>query len=224
MEIAVYKTDGKVSRKINLPEQIFGAKWNSDLVQQVATSMDLNARAGTAHTKFRSEVSGTGKKPWKQKGTGQARHGSRRSPIWVGGGIAHGPRTEKDYSKKISKSMRRGALISVLSKKLKDGEIVFVEPFDIKAPKTKDAKEILKNLASGVGAERLFTGRKVYGLMAFSGATTATKKSFANLTSVEVDDIKNVSVTDVLNHKYLVCVDPEAVIAFLESKKPLKTK
>ncbi len=222
METKVFATDGSVSRNLKLPESIFDAKWNADLVHQVTLSMAQNSRAGTAHTKNRAEVSGTGKKPWKQKGTGRARHGSRRSPIWVGGGIAHGPRTEKDYSKTITKSMRRGAMLSLLSQKYRDGEVIFIEPIDIKTPKTKDALSILKNVGKGSGAERLATGRKPYGVVALPGSAKTTQKSFANLPSVTVDMLQNLSVLDIINHKYVVFINPEATLAFLEAKKTKK--
>lgn len=219
METKVFATDGSVSRTLKLPASIFDAKWNPDLVNQVVYSMESNARAGTAHTKNRAEVSGTGKKPWKQKGTGRARHGSRRSPIWVGGGIAHGPRSDKDYSKTITKAMRRGALVSLLSQKMREGEIIFVEPIDIKAPKTKDALSVLKNIGKAVDAPRLATGRKAYGVLALPKKEVVLQKSFSNLPSITVDMIQNLSALDVINHKYVVMVDPEAVLAFLEAKK-----
>ncbi len=223
METKVLAKDGSVSRSLNLPENIFGAKWNADMVNQVVTSMEANARAGTAHTKNRAEVSGTGKKPWKQKGTGRARHGSRRSPIWVGGGVAHGPRSDKDYSKTITKAMRRGALVSLLSEKFRKGEIIFIEPLDIKTPKTKDALEILKNVGKTMDAPRLATGRKSYGIVAIASKDKTVSKSFANLPSVTVEMVQNVSVLDVINHKYVVFINPEETLAFLEVKNTKKS-
>ena len=128
---------------------------NDDLIHQVAVSMMSNARNPIAHTKNRGEVSGTGDKPWRQKGTGRARHGSRRSPIWVGGGIAHGPRNERNYSKKINRKMKLKALFSVLSKKYKDGEIIFVDGISFKEPKTKEAKNVIHSLAKISQFEKL---------------------------------------------------------------------
>jgi large subunit ribosomal protein L4 len=135
MEAVVYNKKGKEVSKISLPDKVFSVKWNADLVHQVVTSMQANARTPVAHAKDRGEISGGGKKPWKQKGTGRARHGSTRSPIWVGGGSAHGPRNEKDYSRKINQKMRVKALNTVLSAKLRDGEIIFIDSFDFSAPK-----------------------------------------------------------------------------------------
>src|SRR3989344_2061954 len=113
MEAIVYSTKGKEARKVALNEKIWGLSWNADLVHQEVTSMRANARTGTAAAKTRSDVSGGGKKPWAQKGTGRARHGSSRSPIWRHGGITHGPLTEKDYAKKINKKVRIKAMSEV---------------------------------------------------------------------------------------------------------------
>src|SRR3990167_3235612 len=150
MEATIYNQTGKESGKIKLPEKIFGLKWNESterLVHQVLVSMTGNARNPWAHAKTRGEVAGSGIKPWKQKGTGRARHGSRRSPIWVGGGVTHGPRNDKNYSTKINKKMKTKALFAVLSHKFKDGEVVFLDSLSFKAPKTKEAKNVITSLS-----------------------------------------------------------------------------
>lgn len=119
----------KPEGKIELPEAVFAEKWNPDLVHQVVLAIQANSREPIAHAKGRGEVRGGGKKPWRQKGTGRARHGSSRSPIWSGGGVTFGPQNDKNYTQKVNKKMRVVALFSVLSKKLKDGEIKFFEEF-----------------------------------------------------------------------------------------------
>ena len=103
----VYNQSGKEVGEIKLPANVFGLSWNADLVHQVITSMLSDSRVIYAHTKTRGQVSGGGKKPWQQKGTGRARHGSIRSPLWVGGGVTHGPRNDKDYSRKVNKKMKQ---------------------------------------------------------------------------------------------------------------------
>ncbi len=215
----VYNISGKEVSTIALPESIFGTAWNNNLVYQVAMSMQANARAGRglAHTKDRGEVRGGGKKPWKQKGTGRARHGSSRSPLWVGGGITHGPRSDKDYSKTIPRTMRISALKSVLAKKLKDGEILFIDSLVMTTPKTKDAKAVIDALTSIKGFERLGK-KKNAGFIALSENNSNTKKSFANFGNIEVDELRNVNVVDVLSSAYLVIENPERALEMLLAK------
>lgn len=224
MEANIYNLEGKKSGTISLPKEIFGVRFKADLVHQVVTSMLSNKRAGTAHTKFRGEVSGTGKKPWKQKGTGRARHGSRRSPIWVGGGIAHGPRSEKDYTKNLSRKMKEGALFSVLSKKMTDGEILFVDEIKFSEPKTIQAKQALKQLATIDGFDGLATRRKNAFMLALPKKDNAVVKSFSNFSNGLVEEIRNMNPVDLLNYKYLVLVDPAEVVSFLSQKKLLRNK
>src|SRR3954466_2367188 len=106
MKTDIYNTEGKKAGSIDLPEAVFNQPWNNALIHQVVVSMQANARTNVAHTKDRGEVRGGGRKPWQQKGTGRARHGSIRSPIWKGGGVTHGPRNEKVFSRAIPKKMR----------------------------------------------------------------------------------------------------------------------
>src|SRR3972149_9857733 len=117
MDAAIYDIDGKKSGTVTLPENVFGVRWNADLVKQVSDSLLSAKRKPIAHTKNRGEVRGGGKKPWQQKGTGRARHGSIRSPIWVGGGVTGGPRKEKNFERKVSKKMKAKALYTILSQK-----------------------------------------------------------------------------------------------------------
>jgi large subunit ribosomal protein L4 len=133
----LYNIKGNEAGSGELPEGVFETPWNADLVHQVVVSMMSNARTPVAHTKDRSEVRGGGKKPWQQKGLGRARHGSIRSPIWVGGGVAHGPRNDKNFARKINRKMKAKALYAILTRKLKDGEILFVDTLILKNQKQK---------------------------------------------------------------------------------------
>lgn len=217
-EAKIYNQKGVEAGKIILPEKVFNAKWRADLVHQVVEGMRSNKRAGTADTKDRGEVRGGGKKPWKQKGTGRARHGSSRSPIWVGGGVTHGPLAEKNYKRKISKKMRAQALFSVLSKKLKDGEIVFIDSLSLSEIKTKTAVEVMKNLAKASGIKSLASSKKPRVLTALFERNEKAEKSFRNLPQLEIVFLKNLNPLDVLNHQYLLIENPEESIKFLESR------
>ena len=218
MEAKIYNQKGGEAGKIALPEKVFSAKWRADLVHQVVESMKSNKRAGTADTKDRGEVRGGGKKPWKQKGTGRARHGSSRSPIWIGGGVTHGPLAEKNYNRKISKKMRAQALFSVLSKKLKDNEIIFIETLSLPEIKTKNAVEVMKSLAKASGVKTFATSKKPRVLTALFARDTKAEKSFRNIPSLELVFLKNLNPMDVLNYKYLLIENPEEAVNFLESR------
>jgi large subunit ribosomal protein L4 len=214
----IYDQKGKEAGMVSLPAKVFAAKWRADLVHQVVEGMRSNKRAGTADTKDRSEVSGGGKKPWKQKGTGRARHGSTRSPIWVGGGITHGPLSEKNYKRKISKKMRAQALFSVLSKKMKDGEILFVDTLSLSETKTKKALEVVKNLSKASGWKPLANSKKPRVLTTLFERDEKSEKSFRNLPQLEMVFLKNLNPLDVLKYQYLLIENPEASIKFLESR------
>ena len=218
MEANIYNQKGVTSGSIDLPERVFAAKWRADLVHQVVEGMRSNKRAGTADTKGRGEVRGGGRKPWKQKGTGRARHGSSRSPIWVGGGVTHGPLAEKNYKRKISKKMRAQALFSVLSKKYKDGEIIFVESLAQPAIKTKSGVLVMKNLAGIKGYQGLFNSKKPRVLTALFARDEKTEKTFRNISGLEIVFLKNLNPLDVLNHKFLLIENPEESVKFLASR------
>ncbi len=146
MKAEVYNKENKKVETVELPDRVFAAKWNPLLVRQVFVSESANRRRPYASTKDRSEVRGGGRKPWAQKGLGRARHGSIRSPLWIGGGVTHGPRPEKDYGKKINKKMKRAAVYSVLSKKVKDGEVKIIDDLKLAEAKTKIFAGIVKKL------------------------------------------------------------------------------
>lgn len=218
IEVKIYSQKGAEAGTIDLPAKVFAAKWRSDLVHQVVEGMRSNKRAGTADTKDRGEVRGGGRKPWKQKGTGRSRHGSSRSPIWVGGGVTHGPLAEKNYKRKISKTMRAQALFSVLSKKLKDGELIFVETLAMGSPKTKDAVKVVQSLAKVSGWKTVDASKKPRVLAALFERSVPTEKSFRNISALELVFLKNLNPLDVLNHKYLLIENPVESVKFLESR------
>lgn len=218
METKVFTKDGKEAGSIKLPTTLFGLAWNADLVHEVVVGMQSNARTSGAHTKDRSEVSGTGKKPWKQKGTGRARHGSRRSPIWAGGGVAHGPRNEKDYDKKINKKVRAKALAVTLSKKFADGEVIFVDALRFETPKAADAKAVIKAVAKGSGNDALATKRKNAALVVLGGRNENAELSFRNFGNFEVAQAKDINPVDLLTYKYVVVADATEALKTLEAR------
>lgn len=218
METEVYNQKGKIVGKLKLPETIFDLPWNGDLVHQVVTAMQANARTPVAHTKTRGEVRGGGRKPWKQKGTGRARHGSNRSPIWKGGGVTHGPRNEKNYGQKINKKMKMKALFTVLSEKFKRGQILFLEELNLKNIKTKDAVSIVKSLSEIKGFEKIMGGKNPNIYITVPAKSDNLKKSFANIKTVEIDEIKNINPVDLLNFRYIIISHPKESIAFLGGK------
>lgn len=218
MKANVYTIEGKVAKSIELPDTIFGAKWNADLVSQVLYIQASNRRAGTAHTKDRSEVSGGGRKPWQQKGTGRARHGSSRSPLWRHGGVTHGPRSDKDYKRTVSKSMKVAALFSLLSAKYKEGKILFVEALGDTAGKTKNADVMMKNLQAVEGFTTLSHKKANNVYLTTVKGDLATKRAFRNLAYVTLHNIDDLNPLDIANTRYLVMTNPEAVVEYLSSK------
>ncbi len=218
MKATIYSTAGKETGSIDLPEAVFGQKKNSSLVHQVVTAMQANSRPTVANTKGRGEIRGGGKKPWAQKGTGRARHGSIRSPIWRGGGTTHGPLAAKDYTQKINRKMSAKALAVTLSDKMRDGKVMFVDMLDIKAPKTATARAALTGLGKVKGFGEVATRRKNAILLAVPHKNDALIKSFRNMGQVQVEEVRNLNPVDVLHYRYLIVVDPEVSVKALAGR------
>ena len=218
MKITIYTKEGKEKGAIEAPESIFGLKWNSDLVQQVVMSMESSARTPVAHTKDRSEVRGGGRKPWQQKGTGRSRHGSKRSPIWKGGGVTFGPSNERNFDRKINKKMKAKALFTILSRKAQNNEVIFVDSISFTEPKTKDAQAIFTALGTIKGYEMVGARRKNRAYIAIDENDVLTKKSFSNFSNVKTDEVRNLNPIDLLKYKYVIIENPEASLKVLEAK------
>ena len=212
MEVKIYNQNAKETGKLSLSENIFNLPWNADLMHQVIVSMQANKRTPVAHTKFRGEVSGTGKKPWPQKGTGQARHGSKRSPIWVGGGVAHGPRKEKDYSKKINKKVKKKALFMALSQKLRDHEILFLDKIILSQPKTKEANIIIKSLSGLKNFEKLAGKKKNRAILALPKKDGDIERGFRNIPGMQISRFGDLNALNLANYKYLIIAEPKEVV------------
>ena len=182
----LFKADGAAGGDIKLDAEVFGIEPNMAVLHQVVTAQLAAARAGTAKTKTRSEVRGGGRKPWRQKGLGRARHGSIRSPIWVGGGVAHGPQP-RDYSQRTPKKMKRLALRSALSARASESAVKVVDDIDWSAPKTKQAVSLLEAMDAG--------GKTLVVLSQLDGAAA---KSFRNLSKVRMVEPGQLTAYDVL--------------------------
>ncbi|MBI2100765.1 MAG: 50S ribosomal protein L4 [Candidatus Vogelbacteria bacterium] len=219
MEAKIYNQDGKPEGMIDLSESIFHRPWNADLVHQVVTGMQANARSGRAHTKDRGEVRGGGKKPWRQKGTGRARHGSIRSPLWRGGGVTHGPRTDRLYHQKINKKMKRQALAVVLSAKLRAGDILFLKDLQLAAAKTQKAQTVIKALSRVKGFNQLNYRRGQRAVIALPERNQDLQRSFRNLPAVAVEEVRNLNPLALLRYRYLVVVDPVRSLEALYGRK-----
>lgn len=218
MESNVYNKKGETVGKIKVPENIFDISWNADLVSQTINSIKSTNRAGTADTKGRGDVRGGGKKPWKQKGTGRARHGSIRSPIWVGGGVAHGPKAEKNYDRKTNKKAKLKTLFTILSAKYRDGEILFVDDLSMSGIKTKNASDILKNLSKIKGYEKINYKKGNRALIYLPKKDDNTVKSFRNISATSVEEARNIDPVSAISYKYIVISNPEESLKILSGR------
>ncbi|HSX40493.1 MAG TPA: 50S ribosomal protein L4 [Candidatus Saccharimonadales bacterium] len=194
LTVDVFDTKGKMAGKVSLTPEIFGAKINTALMSQAVRVYLANQRAGSAHTKSRGEVNLTKAKAWRQKGTGRARHGAKSAPIWVGGGIAHGPKPH-DFSLKLSKKMKRLALFSALTSKKTDGEIKIVAGFATLQPKTKIMAKTLSSLDSA-------KKRKV--LLVLPAKNDTIERGARNIEGVTIKNANLLTTYDVLNTKMLL--------------------
>lgn len=193
MKTKVYNLAGSEAGEIELPERIFNIPINEDLVHQVVVAQMANSREVIADTKDRGEVSGGGKKPWKQKGTGRARHGSSRSPIWKGGGVTFGPTTERNFTKRINKKMKAKALFMVLSEKFREEKILVLDDVKMEKPSTKDMMKSLDKLSI-----------KSKALLALGTKDENLMKSLGNIKKVSVIASDSINVIDLLKNDMFV--------------------
>jgi large subunit ribosomal protein L4 len=193
LTIDVYGLDGKVAGKVTLPEEIFGGKINKTLMAQAVRVYLANQRQGNASTKTRGEVDGSTRKIYRQKGTGRARHGSVRAPIFVKGGIVFGPKP-RDFSLDLPKKMRRKALYSALAAKLHSGEVKVLSGLEAMEPKTKQFVSAMKNLEL---AEKKL-------LLVIAEDVQTVKRAARNVQGVSFTAVKRLNAYDVLHAKHLV--------------------
>ncbi|NMB92219.1 MAG: 50S ribosomal protein L4 [Parcubacteria group bacterium] len=197
MKATLYNSKGEMLEQKDLSQDIFGLALNKDLIYQVYCSLLANQRKPIAYTKDRAEVRGGGKKPWAQKGTGRARHGSIRSPLWKGGGVVFGPRL-KNYNlkKKINRKAKQQSLKMIFGQKAKDQEIKLIEKFEFKEGKTKEAYNLLKKIFGKDIRKKI--------LIMLDHKEKNLKIKFRNIPSVEIIDASDVNILHLLNNKFVL--------------------
>lgn len=216
MLVKVYNQEGKETGQTRLPKEIFGVKISQDLVHQVAVSQMANRRQIIAHAKDRSEVRGGGRKPWRQKGTGRARHGSIRSPLWRGGGVTFGPTKNRIFKKKINRKARRQALFMVLSGKLKDNELVLLDELKIEKTKTKFMAKILNIIFEKILKIKLTKKTKPKSiLVVLPKGEKEIIRATKNIPKAGTARADSLNVLDLLKYKYLMM--PKEAVGVIES-------
>ena len=200
MNANLYSADGSLKGTVELPASVFGVEVNDALLHTVITGYLANARQGTAKTKGRSEVSGGGRKPWRQKGTGRARAGSNTSPIWVRGGKAHGT-NPRDYRQNITKKMRKGALLSAYSVRASEENVSILGEVAFSKASTKEMAKILGNI--GIAGEKI--------LVIIPAAEQNVYLSSRNIKNVRVKAVEDVNALDVLNANKILFVTEDLV-------------
>jgi large subunit ribosomal protein L4 len=193
-KVKVYNLEGKVAEEIEVSDAVFGLAKNDDLVHQVAIAIYANQRQVLADTKTRGERAGSGIKPWKQKGTGRARVGSKRTPLWKKGGVVFGPNNDRNYKKKVNKKMNQKAIKLVLSGKLRDEQLFVMNDFNFSEKKTKKAAEMFSQL--NIATERA--------LLAYAKEERDKYLISRNLKNVKSVLIEQLNVSDMLENKHLV--------------------
>jgi large subunit ribosomal protein L4 len=208
LTISVYNLEGEKTGTIKLPKKIFGLEINNDLIYQAVNIQLANRRTPLAHTKSRADVRGGGRKPWRQKGTGRARHGSIRSPIWKGGGVTFGPRKEKVFAKKINKKAKRKALFMALSSKVKDKELIVLDKLELKEPKTELMAEILNKIFKKKPTPAVVEQATI--LITTSKKDEGIIRASRNLAYAKTISANSLNVIDLLSFKYLL-LDKEGI-------------
>ncbi|MFA6995282.1 MAG: 50S ribosomal protein L4 [Patescibacteria group bacterium] len=211
LSIKVYNQTAEATKDLELSAKIFGIKPNNELLHQAVIAQQANARQVLAHTKDRSEVSGGGKKPWKQKGTGRARAGSSRSPIWIGGGVTFGPTKNRNFKQKINQKMKQKALFMALSDKFLTNSLVILDNLDFSEYKTKKFQALVAVLEKKV----LNNDRRDL-LVINDAKNEKTLYSGRNLAGVKIINLENINLLDLLNYKNLLLT--ENTVKILEKR------
>lgn len=193
-KVAIYNLEGVTSSSKTLNDSVFSVAENGNVISQTVVWQQNNQRKANAHTKMRGEVSGGGRKPHKQKGTGRARAGSSRSPLWTGGGITFGPRNDRNYKTRLPKVMRQNAIKMALSQKIKEKKLIVLDSFKLEKINTAKVRQIFEKLPIEEG--------KI--LVILEKLDANIELSLANVPYVKVIKVENINIIDILKYDYIV--------------------
>lgn len=206
VKIKVYNQQAEAVKDLELEDKVFNQSVNQDLIHQVVVAQRANQRQVTAHTKDRSEVRGGGAKPWRQKGTGRARVGSNRSPIWIGGGVTFGPSKDRVFKKKINKKMKQQAIKMALSDRVVNNCLLVLDDLKVENYKTKDVLQILSNLNTQVLAKNK---SDKFNILILNNDNQDRKliNSARNIEGVKVLSLDNINLLDLLRFEHVVATE-----------------
>jgi large subunit ribosomal protein L4 len=208
LKIKIHNQTAEVVNDLELAENIFAVPVNTELLHQAIVAQNNNSRQVLAHTKTRSEVAGGGKKPWKQKGTGRARVGSSRSPIWIGGGVTFGPRKDRNFKQKINQKMKQRAMFIALSDRFESKALAVINEFKLSEYKTKTISNILTTFE-----KKIFSTDRRSLLIISDGKDEMLKYSIRNLQNTKLINLDNINLLDIVNHRHLIMTE-QAINAF----------
>ncbi|MFH0856564.1 MAG: 50S ribosomal protein L4 [bacterium] len=215
-KVKVYNIKAENIGEEDLNPSIFEVALKPEVIQQAIVAQMANSRKVLAHTKGRSEVRGGGKKPWKQKGTGRARHGSIRSPLWVGGGVTFGPSKDRNFSVKINKKMKKKALNMVLSDKVANDKFILLDSLKIKDGKTKEIVNLLRNFCN-----KLDNKKKIFKvLITYAGKAENIIKAGRNIKKLRIIGVNNLNIKDLLDYEYVML--PKEGLEIIENLYSIK--
>jgi len=208
LKIKIYNQTAEEVNDLELAENIFAVPVNTELLHQAIVAQNNNSRQVLAHTKTRSEVAGGGKKPWKQKGTGRARVGSSRSPIWIGGGVTFGPRKDRNFKQKINQKMKQRAMFIALSDRFESKTLAVINEIKLSEYKTKAISNILTTFE-----KKIFSTDRRSLLIISDGKDEMLKYSIRNLQNTKLINLDNINLLDIVNHRNLIMTE-QAINAF----------
>ena len=208
--LTIYNSTGKKSESLDLAKEVFGVEVNPAAVSEVIRLMQSNSRTPVAHVKDRSEVAGGGRKPWRQKGTGRARHGSIRSPLWRGGGVTFGPSNVRVFTKKINKKARRSAMRMMLTSKVKNSHVLGLDTLAIKEPKTKNFDAVISAVVNTQFDAKSMPAKRPSVLLVTTDDNAVVARGVQNIPGVDVTSARNLNLVSLASHAFIL-IEKDAV-------------